>query len=148
MAEVLENLPPPVSHEDDRLRAEKIGASSTADDDPRITRIGAVLRRYKMDELPQLINVLRGDMSFVGPRPERPELHEQFVETVPGFEQRLLVRPGLTGWAQVSYPYGDSVHGALEKLEYDLYYLKHRSFLFDLLILARTVGTVIGLKGR
>ena len=116
--------------------------------DSRITRVGRFLRLTRLDELPNLVNVLRGEMSLVGPRPERPEFIAQLEREIPFYRTRLLIRPGLTGWAQVNYPYGDSVHGALEKLEYDLYYVKHRSLFFDLWILVRTVGTVMALRGR
>ena len=116
--------------------------------DPRITSVGRVLRRTRLDELPNVINVLRDEMSLVGPRPERPEFVAQLEAEIPFYRTQLLVRPGLTGWAQVNYPYGDSVHGALEKLEYDLYYLKRRSLFFDIWILVRTVGTVVALRGR
>ena len=116
--------------------------------DPRVTRVGRFLRRTRLDELPNVVNVLGGEMSLVGPRPERPEFVAQLEHEVPFYRTRLLVRPGLTGWAQVNYPYGDSVQGALEKLEYDLYYVKHRSLFVDLWILVRTVGTVVALRGR
>jgi exopolysaccharide biosynthesis polyprenyl glycosylphosphotransferase len=116
--------------------------------DPRVTRAGRVLRRARLDELPNLVNVLRGEMSLIGPRPERPELVAMLEQQVPFYRTRLMVRPGLTGWAQVNRPYSDTVAGASEKLEYDLYYLKHRTLGFDLWILLRTVGTVLGLKGR
>lgn len=116
--------------------------------DSRVTRAGRFLRRTRLDELPNVLNVLRGEMSLVGPRPERPEFVSQLEREVPFFRTRLLVRPGLTGWAQVNSPYGDSVRGASEKLEYDLYYLKHRSLFFDLWILVRTIGTVVALRGR
>src|SRR6185295_3580506 len=94
--------------------------------DPRVTRAGRILRRARLDELPNLVNVLRGEMSLVGPRPERPELVAMLEQQVPFYRTRLMVRPGLTGWAQVNKPYSDTVAGASEKLEYDLYYLKHR----------------------
>ena len=116
--------------------------------DPRVTRVGRLLRRTRLDELPNVVNVLRNEMSLVGPRPERPEFVTQLEREIPFYRARLLSRPGLIGWAQVNSPYGDSVEGALEKLEYDLYYLKHRSLVFDLSILVRTIGTVVGLKGR
>ena len=116
--------------------------------DPRVTLVGRFLRRTRLDELPNLVNVLRGEMSLVGPRPERPEFVAQLEREVPFYRTRLLVRPGLTGWAQVNHPYGDSVRGAIEKLEYDLYYVKHRSLFFDLWIVVRTVGTVLALRGR
>ena len=103
--------------------------------DPRVTSVGRFLRRTRLDELPNVVNVLRGEMSLVGPRPERREFVAQLQREIPFYRTRLLVQPGLTGWAQVSSPYGDSVHGALEKLEYDLYYLKPRSLFFDIWIL-------------
>jgi lipopolysaccharide/colanic/teichoic acid biosynthesis glycosyltransferase len=129
--------------------AEADGPARWADRrDPRVTRVGRFLRRTRLDELPNVVNVLRGEMSLVGPRPERPEFVAQLEREIPFYRTRLLVRPGLTGWAQVNYPYGDSVHATLEKLEYDLYYLKRRSLFFDIWILVRTVGTVVALRGR
>ena len=116
--------------------------------DPRVTRVGRLLRRTRLDELPNFLNVLRGEMSLVGPRPERPEFVADLEHQIPFYRMRLVVRPGLTGWAQINYPYGDSVADAAAKLEYDLYYLKHRSLLFDLWILLRTVGTVVRFEGR
>ena len=116
--------------------------------DPRITRTGRWLRRTRLDELPNVLSVLRGDMSLVGPRPERPEFVEALEREVPLYRARLIARPGLTGWAQINYPYGNSVADAAAKLEFDLYYLKHRSFLFDAWILLRTVGTVLSFRGR
>ena len=124
------------------------GPRWAAADDPRVTRAGRFLRRTRLDELPNLLNGLRGEMSLVGPRPERPELVAMLEQQVPFYRTRLMARPGLTGWAQVNRPYGDTVAGASEKLEYDLYYLKHRTLAFDLWILLKTVGTVLGLKGR
>jgi exopolysaccharide biosynthesis polyprenyl glycosylphosphotransferase len=124
------------------------GPQWSAAGDPRITRVGRVLRRIRFDELPNLLSVLRGDMSLVGPRPERPELVRVLEGQVPFYRTRLIARPGLTGWAQVNHPYGDSVQDASDKLEYDLYYLKHRSLLFDLRILLRTVATVLRFEGR
>ncbi len=111
-------------------------------DDPRVTRVGAFLRRTRLDELPQLINVLRGEMSFVGPRPERPCFAEQFRRTIPWYGLRESVRPGLTGWAQVQHGYADD-SDTVEKLKYDLYYVKHLGPLFDLRIVLRTVGVVL-----
>ncbi|MDP5132296.1 MAG: sugar transferase, partial [Paraglaciecola sp.] len=99
-------------------------------------------------ELPQLINVLKGEMGFVGPRPERPEFVDQLVKDIPYYAQRHNVRPGLTGWAQLKYPYGATAEDALEKLKFDLYYIKHRSLLLDLTILIRTVEIVVLGKGR
>lgn len=124
------------------------GPRWAAADDPRVTRVGRFLRRTRLDELPNLLNVLRGEMSLVGPRPERPELVAVLEQHVPFYRTRLMARPGLTGWAQVNRPYGDTIAGASEKLEYDFYYLKHRTAAFDAWILLRTVGTVLGLRGR
>lgn len=117
---------------------------SSVSKDPRVFPGGALLRKYRIDEIPQLLNVLRGDMSFVGPRPERPEFVKQLSETLPYYEERHMIHPGLTGWAQVCYPYGASVEDAKCKLEYDLYYLKHAGVVFDLLILLDTVRVVLG----
>jgi sugar transferase (PEP-CTERM system associated) len=115
--------------------------------DARITRVGSVLRKGRLDELPQLFNVLKGDMSFVGPRPERPEFVAQLAEKIPYYEERHRVKPGLTGWAQIRYPYGDSEQDALEKLQYDLYYVKNYSIFLDLLILLQTAEVVVLGKG-
>ena len=116
--------------------------------DPRVTRLGLFLRRSRLDEVPQFYNVVRGDMSLVGPRPERPEFVAELEERIPFYRTRLLVRPGLTGWAQVNYRYGDTVTDAAMKLEYDLYYVKRRTLLFDLAIAMRTVKTVLTFAGR
>jgi len=115
--------------------------------DPRVTRVGAVIRKMRLDELPQLVNVLRGDMSFVGPRPERPEFVRRFEESIPYYRERHTVKPGITGWAQLCYPYGSSERDTIEKLQYDLYYVKNRSLLFDLVILIQTVEVVLWGKG-
>jgi lipopolysaccharide/colanic/teichoic acid biosynthesis glycosyltransferase len=115
--------------------------------DPRVTPVGRYLRRTRIDELPQLLNVLAGSMSLVGPRPERPPFVEQLSERVPYFQQRHLVKPGITGWAQINYPYANSVEDALQKLQYDLFYIKHRSLAFDLSILLSTVKIVVLRKG-
>ena len=131
-----------------RLDAEKFGAQMASEDDPRITKIGNVLRKYRIDELPQIHNVMRGDMGFVGPRPERPEFVQGLIKNIPYYNERHNVKPGLTGWAQLKYPYGATEEDSLEKLKYDLYYIKHRSFLLDLLILVRTVEIVLFGKGR
>jgi len=116
--------------------------------DARITRVGRLLRLTRLDEMPNVIAVLRGEMSMVGPRPERPQFVEQLEREVPLYRARLIVAPGLTGWAQVNWTYGDSVRDAATKLEYDLYYIKHQSIWFDALILVRTVGTMLRLRGR
>jgi sugar transferase (PEP-CTERM system associated) len=115
--------------------------------DERVTRIGGLLRRFRFDELPQLINVLKGDMSLVGPRPERPEFVEQLRKENPYYNMRHAVKPGLTGWAQVKYRYGSSPKEAMEKLQYDLYYTKNASLAFDLYIIFETIKTVIQSKG-
>lgn len=133
-----------------RTDAEKHGAVwSSAGKDPRSTPVGHFLRKYRIDEIPQLFNVLRGDMSFVGPRPERPVFIEELAQQIPYFQERLMVQPGITGWAQVNYPYGSSVEDAKWKLEYDLYYMKHMSLFLDLFILLDTVRIVLrgGMKG-
>lgn len=115
--------------------------------DPRVTRVGSIIRPMRIDELPQLINVLRGEMSMIGPRPERPHFVEQLSRVIPLYRERACVKPGLTGWAQVNYPYGASVEDAREKLAYDLYYVKNRSLLLDLLILLSTVRVVLFREG-
>jgi len=131
-----------------RLDAEKFGAQMASENDPRITKIGNYLRKYRIDELPQIYNVIRGEMGFVGPRPERPEFVQGLIKNLPYYNERHNVKPGLTGWAQLKYPYGATEADSLEKLKYDLYYIKHRSFLLDLLILVRTVEIVLFGKGR
>lgn len=115
--------------------------------DPRITRVGRFIRSVRIDELPQIINVLRGEMSLVGPRPERPAFVEQLGKIIPHYYQRSYVKPGLTGWAQVNYPYGASVEDAREKLAYDLYYVKNRRLLLDVMILLATVRVVLFREG-
>lgn len=130
------------------LDAEKAGAQMASRDDPRITRVGQFIRKYRLDELPQLINVLKGDMNFVGPRPERPVFTSQFEQSIPYYNHRLYVKPGLTGWAQLKYPYGEGIEDAIEKLKFDLYYIKHRSLMLDILILIRTSEIVLFGKGR
>lgn len=131
-----------------RADAEKNGAQWALSNDDRVTRVGRFIRKYRIDELPQLFNVLKGEMGFVGPRPERPEFVTQLAKDIPYYSQRHNVRPGLTGWAQLKYPYGASAEDALEKLKFDLYYIKHRSLILDLTILIRTVEVVIFGKGR
>jgi exopolysaccharide biosynthesis polyprenyl glycosylphosphotransferase len=119
----------------------------TNEEDTRTTRVGKVLRRTHLDEFPQFWNVLKGEMSLVGPRPERPEFVAQLEKEIPFYRARLLVKPGVTGWAQVNYGKGASIQGSAEKLEYDLYYIKNRSLLMDIWILLRTVGSVFGFRG-
>jgi len=131
-----------------RIDAEKHGAQMASENDDRTTKIGKFIRKYRIDELPQIYNVIRGDMGFVGPRPERPEFVQELIKVIPYYNERHNVKPGLTGWAQLKYPYGATQDDSLEKLKYDLYYIKHRSFLLDLLILIRTVEIVLFGKGR
>src|SRR3982074_26505 len=114
---------------------------------PRVTRVGAVIRTLRIDELPQILNVLRGHMSFVGPRPERPQFVNELAEKIPYYVLRHCVKPGITGWAQLCYPYGSSEEDAFEKLQYDLYYIKNNSLLFDLAILVQTAEVVFMGKG-
>jgi exopolysaccharide biosynthesis polyprenyl glycosylphosphotransferase len=130
-----------------RTDAEARGPVWAAQRDPRVTRVGSFIRLTRIDELPQLLNVLRGEMSFIGPRPERPHFVEQLEQALPFYRDRALVKPGLTGWAQVNYPYGASVEDARAKLSYDLYYVKHRSLLLDLMILIATVRVVLFQRG-
>jgi lipopolysaccharide/colanic/teichoic acid biosynthesis glycosyltransferase len=131
-----------------RPDAERDGhARWAAQGDARITKVGGFIRKYRLDELPQLLNVLKGDMSFVGPRPERPEFVAELNERIPYYRERHSVKPGITGWAQLCYPYGSSEHDATEKLQYDLYYVKNHSLLFDLMILLQTAEVVLWGKG-
>jgi exopolysaccharide biosynthesis polyprenyl glycosylphosphotransferase len=119
------------------------GAVWAEADDPRITRVGRFIRKLRIDEIPQLWNVLKGDMSFVGPRPERPEFVNQLKATIPYYEQRMNVKPGLTGWAQVCHHYGSSVEDAREKLQYELFYIKNMNMFFDLTIMLHTIKIVV-----
>jgi len=124
------------------------GAVYAADNDPRITKIGRFLRKWRLDEIPQLLNVIKGDMSLVGPRPEREVFIREFEEKIPFYTQRLLVRPGLTGWAQVKYPYTSSIEQTEEKLQYDLYYIKNMSFILDVVVMLKTIRVVLFGKGK
>jgi sugar transferase (PEP-CTERM system associated) len=128
-------------------QAESGGAVWAQKGDTRVTKTGRVIRKLRLDELPQILNIIRGRMSLVGPRPERPEFVESLSATIPYYQERHCVKPGLTGWAQLQYPYGASQKDALEKLRYDLYYVKNQSFLFDLVILLQTAEVVIWQKG-
>jgi sugar transferase (PEP-CTERM system associated) len=129
------------------VNAEAKGAVWAAEKDSRITRVGSFLRRARIDELPQLMNILRGDMSFVGPRPERPMFVSQLMEKIPLYNERHMVKAGLTGWAQINYPYGASIDDARSKLSYDLYYVKNFSILFDFVILLQTLRVVLWQSG-
>jgi sugar transferase (PEP-CTERM system associated) len=131
-----------------RPDAEKDGAKWATTNDNRVTRVGHFIRKYRIDELPQIINIFRGEMSFIGPRPERPQFVEQLIREIPYYNQRHNVKPGLAGWAQLNYPYGASVEDSMEKLKFDLYYVKHQSLMLDILILIRTVEVVLFGKGR
>jgi exopolysaccharide biosynthesis polyprenyl glycosylphosphotransferase len=131
-----------------RVDAEKSGVQwaqggANGSRDPRVTFVGGIMRRFRVDEIPQLWNVLKGEMSFVGPRPERPEMIADLAKSIPFYEERMMVQPGITGWAQVNYPYGASVLDARHKLEYDLYYLKNMGLFLDVFILLDTVRTVL-----
>lgn len=128
--------------------AEKMSGFKGGDVDPRHTRVGAFLRKSYLDELPQILNILRGEMSFVGPRPERPEYVAELKQKIPFYEMRLLALPGITGWAQVNMENDASVEDAPEKMQYDLYYIKNRTFILDLLIIIRTIFSIIGRQGR
>ena len=131
-----------------RTDAEKDGTPRWASaNDDRITRVGHIIRRLRIDELPQLFNVLRGDMSLVGPRPERPFFVDQLTQEIPFYALRHSVKPGVTGWAQVRYPYGATVEDSQEKLQYDLYYVKNHTLFLDLVVLMETVGVVLTGKG-
>jgi lipopolysaccharide/colanic/teichoic acid biosynthesis glycosyltransferase len=128
--------------------AEKDGVARMATvNDQRVTRLGKWLRRSHVDELPQVVNILKGEMSLVGPRSEQIELVNQFQKKLPFYRGRLFVRPGLTGWAQINQRYASTVEDTAVKLEYDLYYIKHRNPMLDLTILIRTIGAVVGFKG-
>jgi exopolysaccharide biosynthesis polyprenyl glycosylphosphotransferase len=119
------------------------GPTWAGDDDPRITRVGKFLRSSRLDEIPQLWNVVKGDMAFAGPRPERPEFVEWLTQEIPYYPVRHVVRPGITGWAQVKYKYGNTMEDAREKLQYDLYYIKNASIGLDLMIMFQTVKIVL-----
>jgi lipopolysaccharide/colanic/teichoic acid biosynthesis glycosyltransferase len=128
--------------------AESNGAVFTTANDSRITAFGKFMRKTRLDEFPQFINILRGDMSIIGPRPERPVFVQQIAENMPFYETRHVVKPGLTGWAQVNYSYGDSIDDSLVKLQYDLYYIKHRSIFLDINIVIKTFSTILFYRGQ
>lgn len=129
-----------------RVDAEKDGPKWASENDPRITRVGRIIRKLRIDELPQFINVIKNDMSFVGPRPERRYFVDQLEKAIPFYALRMHAKPGITGWAQINYPYGDTFEDAKEKLKYELYYMKHRSLWLDLVIIFQTIKVAI--KGR
>jgi lipopolysaccharide/colanic/teichoic acid biosynthesis glycosyltransferase len=127
--------------------AEANGPVWAEQDDKRMTRVGRWMRKWRLDEVPQMLNVLKGDMSFVGPRPERSFFVEQLRQEIPFYDQRFSVKPGVTGWAQIKYPYGASKEDALEKLKYDLYYIKNLSLIYDLIVIFETIKVVLFRKG-
>jgi lipopolysaccharide/colanic/teichoic acid biosynthesis glycosyltransferase len=129
----------------DAVRARFTGSQTDAH---RTTPLGSLLRLMGIDELPQIWNILRGDISFVGPRAERPEFDAQLAQQIPFYLERYLVRPGLSGWAQINYPYGASIEDSRNKLEYDLYYMKHQSLALDLEIILKTISTTLRFAGR
>lgn len=131
-----------------RTDAEKTGAQFAAEADPRITRVGRTLRRYRLDELPQILNIAANEMSFIGPRPERPEFTKDLEAAFPFYPLRHLVKPGLSGWAQIRYSYGASIEENLKKLQYDFFYIKHRSFTLDAMIILKTLNLLLHPKGR
>ena len=131
-----------------RIQPADAAPSWTQDGDKRITRVGRFLRSLRIDELPQLINVLNGDMSLIGPRPERPEMEDELEHSIPHYKMRYWMRPGLSGWAQVNSPYASSIADTDLKLSYDLYYIKNFNSWLDLLILFRTIKTILKAKGR
>tara|TARA_B100000424_G_C22666488_1_gene366145 strand:- start:56 stop:613 length:558 start_codon:yes stop_codon:yes gene_type:complete len=130
-----------------KIDAEKDGIQWSKKIDPRITRIGRVLRATRLDELPQLVCVINGSMSLIGPRPERPEIENQFLKDIPYYNCRNILKPGISGWAQVNYPYGASISDSSNKLSYDIYYICHFSILLDLLILFKTIKLVLKAGG-
>ena len=130
------------------VNAEKYGAKWAQKNDKRITLFGNFLRRSRLDEIPQFINILRGDMGIIGPRPERPFFVNELSRIIPFYETRHIIKPGLTGWAQVKTRYGSSVDDSLTKLQYDLYYIKHRSIFLDLNIIVKTLSTILYYRGQ
>ena len=128
--------------------AEIDGAVFSSSNDVRVTPFGKFMRRTRIDEFPQFINILKGEMSIIGPRPERPFFVEQIVDQMPFYTTRHIVKPGLTGWAQVNYPYGETLEDSVVKLQYDLYYIKHRSVFLDINIMVKTFSTVLFYRGQ
>jgi lipopolysaccharide/colanic/teichoic acid biosynthesis glycosyltransferase len=130
------------------VEAEKHGAKMSVKGDLRITSFGHILRKTRIDELPQFWSVIKGDMSFIGPRPERKIFIDQLVKSIPLYNSRHLIKPGITGWAQVKYDYGENIEDSLKKLEYDLYYIKNRSVTLDIRIIFKTINTIIFYRGQ
>ena len=129
------------------VSAEKDGAKWYVLGDTRVTKVGKILRLFRIDELPQLLQVITGDMSLIGPRPERPEFDDKLSEKIPFYDYRYTIKPGLSGWAQVNYPYGSSKKDSIEKLNYDIYYIKNFSIFLDFIILFKTIKLVLNAKG-
>ena len=128
--------------------AEVDGAQFAQENDPRITSLGKMLRKFRIDEIPQLWNVLKGEMSFIGPRPERLEFIQMLKQDIPYYDLRHMIKPGITGWAQVKYGYGDSIEDAAEKLQYDFFYIKNYSLILDISILVRSIKVILFGTGR
>lgn len=131
-----------------RTDAEKAGPVWASEQDDRTTRVGRIIRKLRIDEIPQFWNIIRGEMDFVGPRPERPHFVAQLAQEIPYYQQRHLIAPGLTGWAQIKYPYGASIEDARQKLQYDLYYIKNQSLILDAIILFETIKIIVFGRGR
>jgi sugar transferase (PEP-CTERM system associated) len=131
-----------------RTDAEKAGPVWASEHDDRTTRVGRIIRKLRIDEIPQFWNIIRGEMDFVGPRPERPHFVSQLAQEIPYYQQRHLIAPGLTGWAQIKYPYGASIEDARQKLQYDLYYIKNQSLVLDAIILFETIKIILFGRGR
>jgi exopolysaccharide biosynthesis polyprenyl glycosylphosphotransferase len=129
------------------MDAEENGPVWARVNDERVTRVGRIIRKMRLDEIPQMLNVLKGDMSFVGPRPERPFFVDRLVNEIPFYSERHVIKPGITGWAQIRYRYGASKEDALQKLKYDLYYIKHMSTILDLIIIFETIKIVLFGRG-
>ena len=129
------------------VNSEENGATWAISNDSRISKVGKIIRATRIDELPQLISVLKGEMSLIGPRPERPEFDELLYKKIPFYYERYLVKPGLSGWAQVNYPYGASERDSSNKLSYDLFYIENFSFFLDFIIFIKTIKLVINAKG-
>ena len=129
------------------INAEEFGAQWSSAEDKRITKVGKIIRATRLDELPQLFSVIKGQMSLIGPRPERPEIEERILKEIPFYNYRNVLKPGISGWAQVNYPYGSSIRDTTNKLSYDIYYINHISFLLDILILFKTIKTVFTARG-
>tara|TARA_Y200000002_G_C22203198_1_gene464170 strand:- start:23 stop:433 length:411 start_codon:yes stop_codon:yes gene_type:complete len=129
-----------------KINSEKNGPQWSSNNDPRVTLIGKLIRKKRIDELPQLLSVVKGDLSLIGPRPERPEIDQTLESEIISYSKRYIVRPGITGWAQVNYPYGASIEDAKIKQSYDLYYVKNVSFILDLIIFLKTMKLVLNGK--